>query len=326
MKTLIFGAGPLGTLMAARLHEAGEDVTLLARGRRYEDLKKYGAIINIEGTDIEEIEKVKVVETFKPDDEYDLVIIVMRKNHVDEIILDLAKNKNVPTYLFMGNNAEGPKKLVEALGEDRVMLGFPYPGGHREDPKVVVLKIDEKKQYKIPIGEVDGKIRPRTEEVAELLRNMRGYKVKIRKDMVPWLKYHAAMLMSGFVPAIYAADIDMKKLGNDKELLYDAVKATKESMKALQTSGIPPSPKIVKILSYIPNSLMVALIGWMMRKEFAKSSVEGHPRDARDEMEYIYNELIKNIDRDKVKTPAMDKLAKYYNPDILSEEKKFLSN
>ncbi len=313
MKTLIFGAGPLGTLMAARLNEAGEDVTLLARGKRLEDLKEYGAIINIEGTEIEEVEKVKVVDSFKPDDYYDLVIIAMRKNHADLIISDLAKNKNVPTYLFMGNNAAGPEELIDALGKDRVMLGFPYPGGHREDPKVVVLKIDEKKQYKIPIGEVDGEVRPRTEAVAELLRNMRGYKVEIRTDMVYWLKYHAAMLMSGFVPAIYASGIDMKKLGNDKELLYDAMKATKEAIKALELSGIPPSPKVIKVFKYIPNFLMVALIGWMMRKEFAKSSVEGHPRDARDEMEYIYKELMTNIDRNKVEIPSIDKLSKYYS-------------
>lgn len=313
MKTLIFGAGPLGTLMAARLNEAGEDVTLLARGKRLEDLKEYGAIINIEGTEIEEVEKVKVVDSFKPDDYYDLVIIAMRKNHADLIISDLAKNKNVPTYLFMGNNAAGPEALINALGKDRVMLGFPYPGGHREDPKVVVLKIDEKKQYKIPVGEVDGEIRPRTEDVAELLRKMRGYKVEIRTDMVYWLKYHAAMLMSGFVPAIYASGIDMKKLGNDKELLYDAMKATKEAIKALELSGIPPSPKVIKVFKYIPNFLMVALIGWMMRKEFAKSSVEGHPRDARDEMEYIYKELMTNIDRNKVDIPSIDKLSKYYS-------------
>ncbi|MBF8436880.1 ketopantoate reductase family protein [Halanaerobiaceae bacterium Z-7014] len=313
MKTLIFGAGPLGTLMAARLNEADEDVTLLARGKRLEDLKEYGAIINIEGTEIEEVEKVKVVDSFNSDDYYDLVIIAMRKNHADLIIPDLAKNKNVPTYLFMGNNAAGPEELIAALGKDRVMLGFPYPGGHREDPKVVVLKIDEKKQYKIPIGEVDGKIRPRTEAVAGLLRKMRGYKVEIRTDMVYWLKYHAAMLMSGFVPAIYASGIDMKKLGNDKELLYDATKATKEAIKALELSGIPPSPKVIKVFKYIPNFLMVALIGWMMRKEFAKSSVEGHPRDARDEMEYIYRELMTNIDRNKVDIPSIDKLSKYYS-------------
>ncbi len=58
MKILIFGAGTLGTLMATRLYEAGQNVTLLARGRRFEDLKKYGAVIKIEGTNTEEVERV----------------------------------------------------------------------------------------------------------------------------------------------------------------------------------------------------------------------------------------------------------------------------
>jgi len=36
MKTLIYGAGPLGSLYAHLLHRAGKDVTILARDRRYE--------------------------------------------------------------------------------------------------------------------------------------------------------------------------------------------------------------------------------------------------------------------------------------------------
>ena len=34
MRILVFGAGPLGSLLAARLHQGGQDVTLLARGER----------------------------------------------------------------------------------------------------------------------------------------------------------------------------------------------------------------------------------------------------------------------------------------------------
>jgi hypothetical protein len=39
-KILVFGAGPIGSFFAARLQEAGKDVTLLARGKRLEDLKR----------------------------------------------------------------------------------------------------------------------------------------------------------------------------------------------------------------------------------------------------------------------------------------------
>jgi len=42
MKILVFGAGPLGSVFAARLHEAGHIVHLLARGRRLQDLRQQG--------------------------------------------------------------------------------------------------------------------------------------------------------------------------------------------------------------------------------------------------------------------------------------------
>jgi ketopantoate reductase len=36
MKTLFFGAGPLGLFYAHLLHDAGKDVTILARGTKYD--------------------------------------------------------------------------------------------------------------------------------------------------------------------------------------------------------------------------------------------------------------------------------------------------
>ncbi len=44
MKVLVFGAGVLGSLYAALLHEAGSDVTPVARGSRYEELSKCGVV------------------------------------------------------------------------------------------------------------------------------------------------------------------------------------------------------------------------------------------------------------------------------------------
>ena len=38
MKTLIYGAGPIGRWLALRLQQAGQDVTLLARNGTYRDL------------------------------------------------------------------------------------------------------------------------------------------------------------------------------------------------------------------------------------------------------------------------------------------------
>lgn len=45
MKILIYGAGVIGSIDAAKLHAPDTDITLLARGKRYETLKQNGVII-----------------------------------------------------------------------------------------------------------------------------------------------------------------------------------------------------------------------------------------------------------------------------------------
>lgn len=327
MKILVFGAGPLGSLKAARLHEAGYDVHLLARGQRLADLKEHGIVIQEEGADGREVAHVTVVESFEPDDDYDLVLVVMGEHQAVKILDTLAENEHVPTFLFMGNNVSGPDELVRALGEERVMLGFPYPGGKRDGHVMQVLPINEENRYTIPIGEVDGTIRPRTRQVAAVLEDMRGYDVEIWTDMENWLKYHAALLMSGLVPTLYAADTSMKRMGETRDLLVLAVRATKEALRGLRAAGYAPSPPIVRIFEYVPEPICVWTIGRLMRNEYAKISVEGHARDGREEMRYLFDGLRSIIDETDVKTDAIDQLAPYYDPDTspYPEDKRELS-
>ncbi len=316
MKILVFGAGPLGSLMAARLHQAGHKVSILARNQRLEDIKKHGIIIQEEGSDKKEIARVTPVAALSPEDNYDLVMIVMRKNQADEIIPTLTRNKKVKTFLFMLNNAEGPEKWMEALGRDRVLLGFPYPGGEREKHIMRVAPVNEKKTWPLPIGEVDGKIRERTREVASVLGTMRGYKVQVRKDMVAWLKYHVALLMPSFAPAMYAAGISMKRFSRTRDLQILTVRGIKEAMRGLRkNAGIPPSPSVLRILEFIPEPILVKLIEIVMRKELAKSSIEGHPRAALEELKVLTDELMIILKGAGAETPIIDSLQKYYDPE-----------
>jgi hypothetical protein len=45
MKILVFGAGVIGTLYAARLQEAGHRVTILARSSRLADIRRHGLVL-----------------------------------------------------------------------------------------------------------------------------------------------------------------------------------------------------------------------------------------------------------------------------------------
>ena len=316
MKTLIYGAGPLGSLMAARLHEAGHDVALLARGQRLLDLRRHGVVLEEEGSEHREVVHVPVVEALDPDDDYDLVMVVMRKNQAEEILPTLAANDRVGTFLFMMNNAEGPGPLVDALGADRVMLGFPLPGGSREGHVVRIVPVNERATSTLPIGEVDGRTRARTREVAALLESMRGYEVDVRDDMPAWLKYHAAVTILGLSPAIYAAGIDMERLGRTRDLLVLTIRSIKEAFRGLRKDvGIPPAPRSFRLLELTPEPVLVALFAAPMRKGQARSSIEGHTAAARDEVVHVGGELLAELREAGAEIPSIERMLAHWDAD-----------
>ncbi len=316
MKILVYGAGPMGSILAARLHEAGQDVSILARGGRLADIREHGIIIRQEGKDDTETAAVPAVEQLAPDDRYDLVMVVMRKNAVGEILPVLKENRHIPAFLFMMNNAAGSKEFTDQLGEDRVMLGFPLPGGELKGFEVMMVPEKQGRRWRIPVGEADGSIRQRTREIGKVLDSMRGYRVDIRSDMDDWLKCHAALLMPALAPALYASGISMKHLGNTRDLMVLALRGIREALSSLRKAGVATSPKLLRIVDYIPEPLWVALFGSLMRQETAKESLEGHAKGAREELKLINREVMEIIRETGVETPAIDALQPYYDEEM----------
>ena len=125
MKTLIIGAGPLGSLYTYLFHKSGKDVTLLARGEHYDFIEKNGLVLVNEFTGEETVAKVNVIDRLHAEDEYDLVIVLMRKNSVLKLLPELGKHKYLNHILFMGNNASGFQEYLKYLPKEKVLFGFP---------------------------------------------------------------------------------------------------------------------------------------------------------------------------------------------------------
>lgn len=112
MKILVCGSGPLGSLFAARLREGGHDVALLARGGRLADLRQHGIVLHDVRTDAWTTTHVALIEQLAPDDAYDLVLVIMRKNQALDLLPVLAANPHIPNILFLMNSAAGPNVLA----------------------------------------------------------------------------------------------------------------------------------------------------------------------------------------------------------------------
>ena len=86
LKVLVYGAGVIAAYLAYELKKKNEDVTILARGERYKELKENGLIIKHYLQKRKTITDIKVIDSFKSDDYYDVVFIVMQSYQVKEIL------------------------------------------------------------------------------------------------------------------------------------------------------------------------------------------------------------------------------------------------
>jgi 2-dehydropantoate 2-reductase len=314
-KILVYGTGPLGSLFAARLQQGGNDVSILARGQRLVDLREHGIVLVDVLTQEQTVTRVNVVERLAPEDAYDLVLVIMRKNHALQILPVLASNRHTPNVLFLMNNAAGPGALSEALGQGRVLIGFPGSAGYREGHIVHCLTGREDDKASVPFGEPDGRITERTRWVAGVLESAPGFQAEIRTDMDAWLKYHVALLFPSLAPALYAAGVDNYRLARTRDLVVQAIRAMREGFRVLRSLGLPVTPSKLRVIEWLPEPVLVLLVRRLLANPLMETALVKHAEAARDEVEHLVGEFMALAQTTPVSTPTIDRLLEYYEPD-----------
>lgn len=72
LKILFYGSGVLGSLYAVRLKEIGHNVTVLARGKRFAEIREHGIVLEHSSTGNRTTTEVNAIEQLAPQDRYDL--------------------------------------------------------------------------------------------------------------------------------------------------------------------------------------------------------------------------------------------------------------
>ncbi len=306
MRILIYGAGVIGTLYGAKLRDAGHEVVALARGKRLQDIARCGLAIHEVVTGAGQAIPVRSINALAPNDPYDLVVVPVRRDHLDGVLDALAKSRGTPTILFFGNNAQGAGKLIERLGRERVLLGFPGAGGQLIGETVRYLMIPEQRTT---LGEVNGR---RTERLTRIASSFEaaGFPSAISSDMQGWLKSHAAFVTS-ISAAVYAAGGDASTVASSDAVLHLMVQAVRESFRTLRHAGIREIPWNLHLLHEIMPEWF-AVRYW--RKAFlgplGQFSFAAHSNAARDEMELLAADVWRLVHSDNAlqSTPSFDRL------------------
>lgn len=283
-KILVFGAGVLGSLYAACLTKAGLDATVLARGRRLQEISSHGIILEHVFSGKRTVVPVKTVNTIQPSDCYDCIIVLVRKNQVNEVLTLLGSNLNTPSILMMVNNALGYQSYIEALGRERLMVGFAGAGGTLEEG-VVRYALAPAFFQPTTLAELDGSTTVRLRELVKVFRRS-GFPTTTSTNMDAWQKTHVAWI-SPLAQSIYKAERTGVILCQSRHLLNLTVEAIRESFDILESLGLPLMPSRLKLWQDLPKHLLVeGLVLWTRTKHF-QTLILRHSLAARDEMNQI---------------------------------------
>jgi 2-dehydropantoate 2-reductase len=303
MRVLIFGAGVIGSFNAARLAEAGQDVTLLARGQRLAELREHGIVLEDFRTGRRTTAQVPLVDQLRPEDAYDLAIVVMRRNQIPSVLPVLAKNHRIPSILFLGNNAAGPQDLIEALGHERVLLGLGNAGGARQG---YVVRYLWRRWMVLLFGELDGVRTPRAQAIANLFRRA-GFSVRIAKNVDAYLKTHAAGVPA-LAGATYLAGGSVRQLARTREAMKLNIQAFREALRALRAIGIPLRPSATGLVEWIPEPILAVLLRLFFNSRLAAIGAQPHLDAAADEMKELADEMRVILRQAGLPSPASDLL------------------
>ena len=307
MRTLIYGAGPIGQWLSLRLANASADVTLLARGETLRSLEERGIRI-VDGLSGEpQAARVDLVERLGPEDRYDLVVVAMRKSGRRAILPILARNRHLQSVLFLGNDVAGFQRYLEHLPESRILLGFPIAGGGWKDGELVVMDREKSRgpRGELHLGELDGEIRDRTKEIAALF-TATGIKVHLERDMDGWLKYHFAF-MAPTVGAILEKAGDPGAVADDPELIHRYCLACREAGAVLRQAGHERrQPPVFNLYYWLPRWLEPTVFGKLFGSRSAEVRIGLHALGVVPELLEMADEFAELRGESGMETPTLD--------------------
>lgn len=288
MRVLVYGAGVLGSILAVRMHEAGLDVTLVARGARLATIRDRGVLV-AEG-DHGAVRSVPVPVVDSPAGDWDVILVLVRTHQVDEVLPSLAGATG--DVLFLLNWAAGPGPLVEILGKDRVLLGFPVLGGVM-DGDVVRYRAASRltRLLSMPIGEPDGRTTPRLERIIEMF-GAAGLDADAEPRIDAWLRTHAAFEVPLGL-AVHAAG-GPEALADDRAAVRAMVRAIRQSLGSMANPAVPGA---FRLLRMVPEPLLVPLF-----RRFLRSDAAGPLRTDSPAVSHELDRLAEQL-----RVPALDR-------------------
>jgi 2-dehydropantoate 2-reductase len=305
MKTLIVGAGIIGTIYGWAFAEAGHDVTHLVRPGKAAQFKNG---FKIDMYDVRKGHKrdfighyaIRVTETIQPADDYELVIVPTKHYRLLETLKQLVPQTGNADYWLLTQNWDGTEAIDAIIPPSRYVYGDAKAGGKFEGETLISTLAS------VDIGQVNGRHDACLDKVIALCQSAQvGVTVQENILHYLWVQY---AITGGLWPALVKAG-GLEAVLDNRQAGEQGLRAVRECLEVLTKRGVDLKkyPETKMYMNSAPFGMWIASLVIKALFRFSKlvqrSSLHG--LGDIEEVKAFYYDLLNTGCQLGVEMPAM---------------------
>ncbi len=290
VQVAVYGAGAIGGLVGARLHDAGVSVQLIGREAQVDAIRANGLLVK----GLEESHVVQLPATTTLDGTADIILLTVKSQDVQDACRTIAQNNSDSTVVTMQNGVRSDREAADILGPNRIVGCVLNISATYLEPGVVEQNTREFFQLGAPFPESAARVA----SVVALLSPA------LRTEIVPdiararWTK-----LMANLNNAIMAiTGLPIGKALRHPGLQRLSIATIREGVRTAQLGGFgldqSRRARTFRLMSTLPMSLSYRVFRNRLAGNFPPDSTYGPStlqsiqRGSSSELDYLNGEIV----------------------------------
>jgi 2-dehydropantoate 2-reductase len=287
---VVYGAGAIGSLVGARLHDAGVSIQLIGREAQVDAIRANGLLVK----GLQESHVVHLPATTTLDGTAEIVLLTVKSQDVQDACRAIAQTNSNATVVTMQNGVRSDREAAEILGRDRIVGCVLNISATYLEPGVVEQNTREFFQVGAPFPESAARV----DAVVGLLSPV------LRTQFVPdvararWTK-----LMANLNNAIMAiTGLPIGKALRHPGLARLSIATIREGVRTAQLGGFgldqSRRARTFRLMSTLPMSLSYRVFRSRLAGNFPAESTYGPStlqslrRGSSSELDYLNGEIV----------------------------------
>lgn len=315
MRIAIMGAGSLGTIIGALITAGGQDVDLIDINKEHVDT------LNHSGAKITGFMNLTIpVKALLPNEmtgKYDLVFLLTKQVYNQISLEQLLPHLNPDSTVCTLQNGIPEDFVSSVIGRERTIGGVVGFGATWLGPGVseLVTEVHTVKNYAFDIGELDGSITPRLEEVKRILNVIGHCHISANIMGIKWSKLLMNATFSGMSAALGCRFGDVL---DNETAMYSLAHIANETIKVARAHGIKLEEMQGKDMEFlelqdesdIPNKMDFYQEVWGPHSNTKASMLQDLEKNRKSEIDYINGFVCSKGREVGIKTPFNDLVVK----------------